>query len=190
MKSLIKEVFRQYVSLMESEPLKSDKNKDAIGEVVTGSYSAQGKQNAYDALHSFQSRRSDGFGGRINTKVQNAIKEYKLKTGIKAVDIESMQVDIDPHTLTVEWKVLISPSEDGFTYDEFDSRGSAGGGESAVNDQLAGMHSVNSGKPVLVYHYNETIPKCFDGKGVKLPGGCKGKINIQQKFFKYGTKVK
>jgi hypothetical protein len=77
-----------------------------------------------------------------------------------------------------------------YTYEEFDSRGSAGGGESAVDGQLAGMHSVNSGEPKLVYYFNKTMPKCFDSNGVKLSGGCKGTINIQQKFFKYGKKVK
>ena len=62
--------------------------------------------------------------------------------------------------------------------------------QGSVDGQLAGMHSVNSGEPKLVYYFNKTIPKCFDSNGVKLTGGCKGTINIQQKFFKYGKKVK
>lgn len=200
MKNLIKQVLREYTILVEqnekkkyaanTEPPILKKTKSDLERIISGSYSAEGQPHAYDALHAFQSRRSDGFGGRINTKVQNGIKEYKKTSGLDAVDIKKVKVDINPNTLTVKWEVTIGRSNDGYTYDEFDSRGSAGGGESAVNAQLAGMHSVNSGKPVLVYHYNETIPKCFDVKGVKLPGGCKGKINIQQKFFKYGTKVK
>lgn len=200
MKNLIKQVLREYTILVEqnekkkyaanTEPPILKKTKSELEKIISGSYSAQGQPHAYDALHSFQSRRSDGFGGRINTKVQNAIKEYKKTRGLDAVDIKKVKINIDPYTLTVNWEVTIGRSNDGYTYEEFDSRGSAGGGESAVDGQLAGMHSVNSGTPTLVHHFNQTIPKCFDSKGVKLEGGCKGTINIQQKFFKYGTKVK
>lgn len=200
MKNLIRQVLKEYVILIEqdenkkyaanTEPPILKKTKSDLERIISGSYSAEGQPHAYDALHAFQSRRSDGFGGRINTKVQNGIKEYKKTSGLDAVDIKKVKVDINPNTLTVKWEVTIGRSNDGYTYEEFDSRGSAGGGESAVDGQLAGMHSVNSGEPVLVYHFNETIPKCFDSKGVKLEGGCKGTINIQQKFFKYGKKVK
>ena len=210
MKNLIRQVLKEYVSLVEQKKppsggsalskaavsclnVASKKINNAVNnldKVISGSYSAEGQPRAYDALHSFQSRRSDGFGGRINTKVQNGIKEYKKTKGLNAVDIKKVTVNIDPDTLTVNWEVTIGKSNDGYTYEQFDSRGSAGGGESAVDRQLAGMHSVNSGEPKLVYHFNKTIPKCFDSNGVKLSGGCKGTINIQQKFFKYGKKVK
>ena len=210
MKNLIRQVLKEYVSLVEQKKppsggsalskavvsglnVASKKINNAVNnldKVISGSYSAEGQPRAYDALHSFQSRRSDGFGGRINTKVQNGIKEYKKTKGLNAVDIKKVTVNIDPDTLTVNWEVTIGKSNDGYTYEQFDSRGSAGGGESAVDGQLAGMHSVNSGEPKLVYYFNKTIPKCFDSNGVKLSGGCKGTINIQQKFFKYGKKVK
>ena len=134
-------------------------------------------------------RASDKFGGRINTKVQDAIKEYKKTTGINAVDIKKMVVNIEPNSLTVNWKVYIGPSGDGYTYEYFDSRGSANGGVSAVDKQLSSMHSLHSGTPKLVYHYNQNIPVCFKSNGTKKPEGCKGTINIQQKFFKYGKKV-
>jgi hypothetical protein len=159
-------------------------------ETIKGSYSAAGKSRVYDALHSFQGRRSDGFGGRINTIVQNGIKDYKFKNkNVKAVDIKDMYVFIDPNTLTVNWEVTIGSSTDGYTYEQFDSRGSAGGGESAVNGQLQSMHSGNSGEPKLVYYFNKTIPKCFNPDGTKMTT-CKGTINIQQKFYKYGNPVK
>lgn len=202
MKNLIRQVLKEYVTLVEQNELKNYAVKGLHGatekinntvndldEVISGSYSAEGQPRAYDALHSFQSRRSDGFGGKINTKVQNGIKDYKKTKGLNSVDIKKVTVDIDPNTLTVNWEVTIGKSNDGYTYEQFDSRGSAGGGESAVDDQLAGMHSVNTGEPKLVYYFNKTIPKCFDSNGVKLTSGCKGTINIQQKFFKYGKKV-
>ncbi len=172
------------------EPQILKKTKESFNKVIKGSYSAEGQPRAYDALHSFQSRASDKFGGRINTKVQDAIKEYKKTSGLSAIDIKKVNVKIDPNTLTVNWEVTIGQSDDGYTYEEFDSRGSAGGGESAVDKQLNGMHSFNSGEPKLVYHYNENIPVCFDSNGTKRKDGCKGTINIQQKFFKYGKKVK
>lgn len=204
----------QYISLLKStkknvEPLifeqkerattKPDISKIAKGalfgdlsksfknvEVVTGSYSAKNQSNPYDALHSFHMRASDKFGGRINTKVKKAIKDFKKKNNIKAVDIKNMKVNIDENTLTVDWSVTIVPSSTNKTYEGFDSRGSAGGGESAVNKQLDKMHSYNSGTPELLYHFNKTINVCFDSRGIKLKNGCKGKINIQQKFYKYG----
>ena len=213
MKDLIRTILKEYVSLKSNifegnekkkgASIKPDLNKmlgplwgdlsktSSPDKVIKGSYSAAGKSGAYDALHSFQGRGSDGFGGRINTIVQNGIKDYKFKNkNVKAVDIKDMYVFINPDTLTVNWEVTIGPSADGYTYDQFDSRGSAGGGESAVNGQLPSMHSGNSGEPKLVYHFNKTIPKCFNSNGTKMTGGCKGTINIQQKFFKYGRPVK
>ena len=209
MKNLIRTILKEYVSLKSNifegnekkkgASIKPDLNKmlgslwldPSSDEVIKGSYSAAGKLGVYDALHSFHRRRSDKFGGGINTIVQDGIKEYKFKNkNVKAVDIKDMYVFINPDTLTVNWEVTIGPSTDGYTYEQFDSRGSAGGGESAVDGQLPSMHSGNSGKPKLVYHFNKTIPKCFNSNGTKMTGGCKGTINIQQKFFKYGKPVK
>ena len=200
MKNLIKQVLKEYTTLVEQNELKKyaanvepptyKKFKEEMSKVISGSYTATGQPRAYDVLHSFQSRASDKFGGRINTKVQNGIKEYKKTSGLKAIDIKKVSVTIDPNTLTVNWKVTIGPSTDGYTYEQFDSRGSAGGGESAVDGQLSSMHSYNSGTPKMVYHFNKTIPVCFNSNGTKKKDGCKGTINIQQKFFKYGKKVK
>lgn len=203
MKNLIRQVLKEYVTLVEQNELKKYAVKgisgatkkindavDGLDKVISGSYSAEGQPRAYDALHSFQSRRSDGFGGRINTKVQNGIKDYKKTKGLNAVDIKKVTVNIDPNTLTVNWEVTIGKSNDGYTYEQFDSRGSAGGGESAVNGQLESMHSFNSGDPKMVYYFNKTIPKCFNPDGTKMSGPCKGTINIQQKFYKYGNPIK
>ncbi len=126
----------------------------------------------------------------MNSIVKDGIKEYKEESNVDAVDIKTAFVDIDPNTLTVNWEVTIGPSSDGYTYEEFDSRGSAGGGEGAVNGQLESMKSYHPNKEAkLVYHYNETIPVCFNSNGTKKEGGCKGTINMQQKFFKFGKKI-
>lgn len=183
------EIYKKLMSLFNTFNSEDYDSSSLNGDVISGSYSAEGKTNPYDALHSFQSRKSDKFGGRINTKVEEGILEYKKSNGIDSVDIKKVDIDIDPNSLKVNWKVTIGPSTDGYTYEEFDSRGSAGGGESAVNSQLSSMHSNHSGTPKLVYHYNKIIPICFDSNGVKKSDGCKGSINIQQKFFKYGKKI-
>jgi hypothetical protein len=164
-------------------------NTNQSTDVISGSYSAAGKYGPYDALHSFERRKSDKFGGRLNTLVQEGIQKYKTNNNINAVDILNVDIKITPETLLVEWSVTIGPSTDGSTYEIIDSRGSAGGGESAVNGQLQSMHNKHTGlTPVLVKYYNETIPMYYDVNGNKLSNS-KGKINIQQKFFKYGKVI-
>jgi len=164
-------------------------NVNQSNTVISGSYTAAGKYAPYDALHSFERRLSDKFGGRLNTKVKEGIQKYKSDNGISAVDILDVEIKINPDTLLVEWSVTIGPSTDGNTYEEIDSRGSAGGGENAVDGQLRRMHSRHSGlTPVLVKYYNETIPKYYDVNGNKLSNS-RGNINIQQKFYKYGKKI-
>ena len=83
MKNLIRQVLKEYTTLVEQNELKKyaanvepphlKKFGEQMSEVISGSYTAAGQPRAYDALHSFQMRASDKFGGRINTKVQNAI---------------------------------------------------------------------------------------------------------------------
>lgn len=206
MKNLIKQVLREYSIVSEDGIANAaisgaEKNIDSINHrkstknseptvsdyTVRGSYTAAGQPNVYDALHSFQRRTSDGFGGRINTKVQNAIKEYKSKNSVRAVDIKSVSIKVDPKTLTVDWEVVIGPSKDGYTYDYFDSRGRAGGNEASVDAQLSKMHGYNPGIPKLVYHWNINLPKWYYKD--KLQSSPNGTINMQQKFFKYGKKV-
>jgi hypothetical protein len=200
MKNLIRRILKEEIEGITNEQanVKPDvtKNMPSImkhgtpkSEFVGGTYSAQGVPRAYDALHSFQSRASDGFGGKMNSKIKQAVKDFKNKYGVKNVDIKNVKVYISPETLTVNWNAEITESFDGYSYEEFDSRGSAGGGENAVNGQLDNMKSYHTGmKPVQIYHYNKTIPVCFNSNGTKKPK-CSGTINMQQKFFKFGKKV-
>ena len=70
MKNLIRQVLKEYVTLVEQNQVikgldvASKKINNAVNnldEVISGSYSAEGQKGAYDALHSFQSRKSDKF---------------------------------------------------------------------------------------------------------------------------------
>jgi GH24 family phage-related lysozyme (muramidase) len=154
---------------------------------VSGSYTAAGKNAIWDALHSFNRRSSDKFGGLINEKINKGLREIGSK-GLNA-DIKSLDITIDDETATVNWVAKLGVSTDGYSYTEIDSRGSAGGGESAVNKQLNDMHNTyHSGMvPVEFLDFNEDVKKCFHNDGRKKEN-CNGKINIRQKFFKYRKK--
>jgi hypothetical protein len=167
----------------------SDSDYNTYTDTISGSYSAAGQKNPYDALHSFQSRRSDGFGGKLNEKVFEGIKKYKRDNRIKSVDILGVNVSINPETLVVNWSVKIGPSKDGYTYEIIDSRGKAGGNESMVDSQLSSMHSNHSGlEPKLVTYFKQKVPIWYNNDGDKNANKS-GEILIHQKFFKYGKKL-
>lgn len=93
--------------------------------IVRGSYSAKGQKNAGDALHSFEKRKSDGFGGRMSTKIKEKLREvYKL--GINP-DVTNITINVDSTNLVVNWSATIDESKDGKAYVGISTVGSAGG---------------------------------------------------------------
>ena len=90
---------------------------------VSGSYNPSPYD--YDGMHSFQSRSSDGFGGRMDTKVNAALRNFykanKLNPSISAIN-----VIMDDTKWVVKWEVLIEESKDGKAYVGLTSRGGAG----------------------------------------------------------------
>ena len=167
-------------------------NKDTIvlganDELVYDEYSAMGKPGVYDALHSFNYRRSDKFGGYINVKI-NAGLERIRKKGFNS-DIKKLFIQINPETLTVYWFAIVGPSTDNFSYNKVDSRGSAGGGRKAVEKQLPRMHGLYPDlKPIKFLEFNENVTACFtwNCKPLENYTSC---VNIQQYFFKYRGKI-
>lgn len=167
-------------------------NKDTIllganDELVYDEFSAMGKPAVYDALHSFNYRRSDKFGGYINEKI-NAGLDRISKKGFKS-DIKKFLIQINPLTLTVYWFAVVGPSSDNYSYVKIDSRGSAGGGRKAVEKQLPRMHGLYQDlEPIKFLEFNENIPACFTWSGKQLDSytSC---VNIQQYFFKYREKI-
>jgi len=152
-------------------------------EIVSDSYCALGMPAVYDALHSFHSRRSDKFGGYINWKINKGLENIRKK-GFKS-DIKNLYIQIDPKTLTVYWIAVVGPSTDGRCYVRFDSRGSAGGGVRAVENQLPMMHSYYPTlNEVKVLEFNENVTKCFDWNGNPV-SSYTSYVNIRQHFFKY-----
>lgn len=152
-------------------------------ELVCDSYVALGKPSAYDALHSFNSRRADGFGGYLNVKVNQALEEIRKK-GFNS-DVKALYIQINPLTLTVYWMAVVGPSEDGNCYVRIDSRGSAGGGLGAVLPQVQRLHTYYPTlQPVLLKDFNENVIQCYDWSSRPLDSICKV-INIRQQFYKY-----
>ena len=152
-------------------------------EIVSDSYCALGMPAVYDALHSFHSRRMDKFGGYINWKINKGLENIRKK-GFKS-DIKNLYIQIDPKTLTVYWIAVVGPSTDGRCYVRFDSRGSAGGGVRAVENQLPTMHSYYPTlNDVKVLEFNENVIKCYDWNGNPVSSYC-SYVNIRQHFFKY-----
>ncbi len=163
-------------------------NKDTIklgpdDELVFDEYTAMGQPAIYDALHSFNYRRSDRFGGYINVKVNAGLERIRNK-GFKS-DIKKLYIQINPYTLTVYWFAVVGPSMDKYSYVRMDSRGSAGGGIKAVEKQLPRMHGLYPDLvPVKLLDFNENVLVCYTWSGKMLENYC-SYVNIQQHFFKY-----
>lgn len=151
--------------------------------LVCDSYTAMGQEWVYDALHSFNTRRMDKFGGHLNEKINLALAEVRVN-GYNS-DLKKLYIQIDPQTLTVFWTAVVGPSEDGRCYVSVDSRGSAGGGLPAVMKQCPRMHRIHENQvPVKLLEFNENVIQCYDWSGNKLDTITKY-INIQQHFYKY-----
>lgn len=151
--------------------------------IITDSYTALGQPYVYDALHSFNRRRMDGFGGFLNDKINAGLAEIRSK-GFPS-DLKKLYIQIDPTTLTVHWSAVVGPSLDGRCYMSVDSRGSAGGGLAAVQKQCPRMHRLHSNLiPVKQLEFNDNVLQCYDWNSVKLDTVTNA-INIQQHFYKY-----
>ena len=152
-------------------------------ELIVDSYCALGMPAVYDALHSFQTRRSDNFGGHLNDKVNIGLENIRKK-GFKS-DVKQFYIQIDPKTLTVYWIAVVGPSTDEKSYLRVNSRGSAGGGILAVQKQLPAMHELNPTMTnVKLLEFNEDIIQCFDWNGNPL-SLFTDYVNIRQHFYKY-----
>jgi hypothetical protein len=98
--------------------------KISLPIIVKGSYSAKGQKNPGDALHSFEKRKSDGFGGRMSTKIKEKLLEV-YKAGVNP-DVKDIKINIDSKNLFVEWEATIDESKDGKAYMGISTVGSAG----------------------------------------------------------------
>jgi len=129
--------------------------------------------NRADALHSFERRKSDGFGGRMSTKIKEKLREF-YNQGFNP-DITNLKVNVDSKNYKVTWEATFEESKNGKAYIGFSTIGSAGAGadERALN-QIEPMKKWSEGSQ------DYTLVLDF-----KNPSG----IYIRQFFYKY-TKPK
>lgn len=93
--------------------------------IIKGSYIVpKGTKYPEDALHSFERRKFDGFGGRMATKIREKMAEV-YKRGINP-DISDIKIKVDSKNYAVEWQATIKQSEDGKAYLGISTVGSAG----------------------------------------------------------------
>ena len=143
--------------------------KISLPILVKGSYSAP-KGDA-DALHSFERRKSDGFGGKMLTKINEKLREV-YKAGINP-DVTDIKINIDSTNYTVKWEATIDESKDGIAYMGVASRGSAG---KTADRRAEGQIDNLMGK--LKRNDAEDIKLVLDFKN---PSG----VYIRQFFYKY-----
>lgn len=124
--------------------------------------------NRADALHSFESRKSDGFGGKMSTKIKEAMGKLYRK-GINP-DVSDIKIDIDSVNYKVKWSAKVHESKDGKAYIGITTFGSAGSdADSRAIGQFEGVKQRVGGKDYkLVLDF-------------KNPKG----IYIRQFFYKY-----
>jgi GH24 family phage-related lysozyme (muramidase) len=152
--------------------------------ILTGSY--QAPKGDGDALHSFDRRKSDGFGGYMLTgspvpakhasKVKldqgkgiNQVLRELIAEGIKP-DVTKISIKVNSD-YSVNWSATINESKDGKAYYGIASRGSAGGG---ADERAKGqLPALQSGAPNFC-HWT-----------VVLDLNIKSPIKIRQYFIKY-----
>lgn len=138
-------------------------------KVITGSYVVPDNvPNKADALHSFERRKLDGFGGRMLTKIRAELNKM-YKQGIKP-EVKSIDIQIDSNKLKVNWSATIGHSTDGKAYLGLMSFGSAGNNaDERAKAQFQSMKEKTGGK-------NFQLIKDFINKDG---------IYIRQFFYKY-----
>lgn len=139
-------------------------------KIIKGSYIVpENLPNRLDALHSFEKRQSDNFGGFMSTKINKALRDMYAK-GINP-DIKNLSITIDPVKYSVTWAATIGPSTDGRAFVGMYTRGSAGAGaDNRAKDQVKNIESnlKNSKHIELIKDLN------FNNK-----------VKIRQFFYKY-----
>ncbi len=138
--------------------------------LVKGSYTVpENIPYRQDALHSFESRKIDGFGGRMATEIRDKMKAMYLR-GINP-DVSDIEIKIDSKNYKVDWQATLKESTDGKAYLGISTVGSAGSdADVRAKSQIERMKTF--------------VPNSKDYKLVKdfvNPTG----VYIRQYFYKY-----
>jgi hypothetical protein len=138
--------------------------------LIKGSYYVpEGTPSKGDALHSFERRKSDGFGGRMKTIInKEMIKIYKKG---KNPDIWGIKIQVDSKNYKVNWEATVGVGGTNKAYVGIATVGSAGSG---ADERAAGQ--IPTMKTWVAGAKNYTLSLDF-----KNPTG----IYIRQYFYKY-----
>lgn len=142
----------KYIKLFEDYTEMSKRYWEGSNLIVTGSYSP--KPGDYDGMHSFQSRKKDSFGGRMNDAVNAALLEFYEKKNMDPM-IEKIEVKMDDSIWKVEWKVTVSESKDGKAWMGLTSRGGAGKKDGASGSVERAKRQIEKKKKDLPGEFNE-----------------------------------
>jgi hypothetical protein len=115
------------------------RNMSSSTTTIQGSYTVPANTpNRQDALHAFQKRKSDGFGGRMSTKINEKLRELYSR-GINP-DLLDLKITIDGKLYKVDWEATIGPSKDGKAYVGMSTVGSTGANaDSRAKGQIEAM---------------------------------------------------
>jgi len=147
--------------------------------IVEGTYSP--KLGDYDGMHSFQSRKKDGFGGKMNTKVNEALLKFYKENG-KNPAITNIDITMDDTLWKVTWKVTIEESRDGKAWIGLTSRGGAGKKDGQFGSIERAKTQIDRKKKGLASEFNEPALETKDVKDFGWQG--KGAY-IRQIFVSY-----
>jgi hypothetical protein len=148
--------------------------------IVEGSYSP--RAGDYDGMHSFQSRKKDGFGGKMNTKVNEALLKF-YKENQKNPAITNIEIKMDDSS----WKVTIEESRDGKAWIGLTSRGGAGKKDGLAGSVERAKRQIEKKKKELTSEFSDSA---LETKEVK-DFGWQGKgAYIRQIFVVYTNPAK
>jgi hypothetical protein len=151
--------------------LATRKKRKDIEILVKGEYTVPPNvANRADALHSFERRKSDGFGGRMTTKIREAMLSL-YQQGINP-DVQDIKIIIDSTKYKVNWEAKVVPSKDGKAYVGLSTVGSAGAGYTGSKGDIGYTGSKGD------IGYTGSIPAAITATSLALGGATLGTHNL------------
>lgn len=172
----------KYIKLFEDYTTLSKSNWEGSKLIVTGSYSP--KSGDYDGMHSFQSRKKDGFGGKMNDAVNAALLEFYEKKSMNPA-IEKIEVKMDDSAWKVDWKVTISESKDGKAWMGLTSRGGAGKKDGLSGSVERAKRQIEKKKKDLSSEFNEPSLETKEVLDFNWTSQKNPKMHIRQIFIAF-----
>ncbi|CAB4159465.1 hypothetical protein UFOVP699_201 [uncultured Caudovirales phage] len=172
----------KYIKLFEDYTTVSKSNWEGSKLIVTGSYSP--KSGDYDGMHSFQSRKKDGFGGKMNDAVNAALLEFYEKKSMNPA-IEKIEVKMDDSAWKVDWKVTISESKDGKAWMGLTSRGGAGKKDGLSGSVERAKRQIEKKKKDLSSEFNEPSLETKEVLDFNWTSQKNPKMHIRQIFIAF-----